>query len=65
MPVMTTYLCCFLDRNQGVGGAETIEADELSNAIDKALAMLQAWPHHQAVELWEGGRRVYPPPQPR
>jgi hypothetical protein len=58
-----TYLCCFLDRNQGLGAAEMIDANELSDAIDKALTMLQARPHYQGVELWEGGKRVYPRPR--
>ena len=58
---MPTYLCCFVDQDQRIGGSsEIIDAADLSDAIVKAQAMLQARPHHQGVELWEGGKRVYP-----
>jgi hypothetical protein len=58
---MPSYLCCFLDQDQRtVGLSETIEAADLSRAIDKAQAILEARPHYQGVELWDGGKRVYP-----
>jgi hypothetical protein len=41
--------------------AENIDADALSEAIDKALAMLKQRPHHRSIEIWEGARRLYPP----
>jgi hypothetical protein len=37
-----------------------IEAARLSEAINDALAMLKARPHHRKIELWERSRRVYP-----
>jgi hypothetical protein len=56
---MQIYQCCFLDEHERVEAAESIEADAASDAIDRALAMLSARPHHRAVELWQGARLLY------
>ncbi len=56
---MQTYRCCFLDERERVSADESFEADALSDAIDRAQAMLNARPHHHAVELWQGARRLY------
>jgi hypothetical protein len=53
------YRCFFLDRNSRIRGVEIIEANDLAAAIEQALAMLKARPHHRAVELWQGAFRLY------
>jgi len=63
---MPSYRCYFIDRNDRFGEPpEIIEADARFEAIGTALAMLRARPHYQAIEVWEGARRVYPLPPPR
>lgn len=58
---MPSYRCFFIGPDDHIAGPpEVIEADALSTAIDLALAMLQARPHHRTIELWEGAKRVYP-----
>ena len=58
---MSSYRCYFLDANDRITGpAEIIDADELNDAIDRALDMLQIRPSHHGVELWDSGRRVVP-----
>ena len=59
---MPSYRCYFIDRHEHVAGPpELIETDALAEAIDQALAMLEARPHYRAVEVWDGGKRLYPP----
>jgi hypothetical protein len=58
---MPSYRCYFLDQQAHIQAAENIDADALSEAIDKALAMLKQRPHHRSIEIWEGARRLYPP----
>jgi len=57
---MPAYRCYFLDDGNHISAAEVIDADALNEAIDKALGMLKERPHHRAIELWEGNKRVYP-----
>jgi len=56
---MHTYRCYFLDEHERISADESIEADAPIDAIDRALAMLCARPHHRSVEVWEGARRLY------
>lgn len=46
--------------NQTRAPAEIIDADLLQDALDRALAMLGARPRYAAVELWDGGKWLYP-----
>jgi hypothetical protein len=57
---MHIYRCYFLNADERIETFEVIEAARLSDAIDRAQAMLEARPHHRSVELWDGSRRVYP-----
>jgi hypothetical protein len=57
---MQMYRCCFLDEHERVKASENIEADAPTDAIDRALAMLFARPHHRAIEVWQGARLLYP-----
>ena len=57
---MRLYRCCFLDERDRVAASENIEAEALSEAVDLALAMLHNRPQHRAIEIWDGGARVYP-----
>jgi hypothetical protein len=56
---MQIYRCYFLDDQERINADESIEADAPIDAIDRALAMLYARPHHRAVEVWQGARRLY------
>ena len=56
---MHKYWRCFLDREERISAAESIEAAALEDAIQRALEMLGARSHHRAVEVWEGERRLY------
>jgi len=56
---MYMYRCYFLDDSDCINAAENIEADAVTDAIGRALAMLDARPHHRAVEVWQGSRRLY------
>jgi hypothetical protein len=57
---MHVYRCFFLNELDQIKAAEIIEADELGEAIDQALAMLRERAQHRGVEIWEGGRKLYP-----
>jgi len=57
---MSSYRCYFLDNEGHIRNYEGIDADTLSEAIDRALAMLKARPWHLNVELWLGASRLYP-----
>jgi hypothetical protein len=59
---MFTYRCYFLDPDDQVRSAETFDAGADADAIARALAMLKMRPHHHNIELWQGGRRLYPGP---
>jgi len=56
---MYMYRCYFLDDRDRIKAAENFEADAVPEAIGRALAMLDARPHHHAVEVWQGSRRIY------
>jgi len=56
---MHIYRCFFLNEDDHIKAAEIIEADAVSEAIDKALVMLRERPEHRTVEIWEGARRLY------
>lgn len=57
---MRLFRCHFLNGRDGVEASETIEAQALDEAIDRALALLRRQPEHKAIEIWEGPNRVYP-----
>ena len=57
---MPVYRCHFLNDEDHIQAVENIDAALVWDAIDRALAMLKARPHHSAVEVWEGARRLYP-----
>jgi hypothetical protein len=59
-PTMSDYRCYFLGDDDHIKAAEDIDADELGAAIDRARVMLKERPHHRAIELWDGTKRVYP-----
>ena len=61
---MPVYRCYFLDDEDHIKAYESIEADALSEALERALAMLKARPQHHKVELWEGAKRRYPASEP-
>ena len=57
---MDIYRCYFLDTADRIKAAENIEADTLAAAIERALAMLRQRSHHHSIEIWRGGKCVYP-----
>lgn len=57
---MPSYRCYFLNGEDHIQAVENIEADAVSEAIDHALAMLEARPQHRSIEVWQGARRLYP-----
>ena len=61
---MHLYRCFFLNEDDHIKAVEIIEAGAVGEAIESALAMLRARPHHRAIELWEGARKLYPADQP-
>jgi hypothetical protein len=64
---MGSYRCYFINYEDEIGLSEIIDADNPTDAIDKALAMLNARRHYSAVEVWDGEKRLYPlvrPPGP-
>lgn len=62
---MSFYRCYFLNAHDRIAAAQNFDAGALSEAIDKALALLKEHPEHSGVELWKGAQRVYPlPPAP-
>ena len=56
---MRVYRCFFFDETDHIKTAEIIDADVLTDAIDFAQVMLKHRSYDRAVELWEGGRKVY------
>ena len=57
---MGSYRCYFINYEDEIGLSEMIDADNPTDAIEKALVMLHARPHYSAVEVWEGQKRLYP-----
>ena len=57
---MNVYRCYFLNAANRIEAAEDLDAETLSEAVERAQSMLQSRPQHRAIELWEGARRVYP-----
>jgi hypothetical protein len=55
---MHTCRCYFLDDHELIN-AESTETNALTDAIDRAIVPLCARPHHRAVEVWQGARRIY------
>jgi len=49
----------FLDDNAEAEAVETINVDDLSQAVDFAIAMLKMRTRYRSVEVWLGGRRLY------
>jgi hypothetical protein len=58
---MPSYRCYFLDDAAHIRSTESIDAEALSEALEKALAMLKQRPHHRSIEIWDGAKRLYPP----
>jgi hypothetical protein len=56
---MHIYRCFFLSDGDHIKAVEIIEADAVSEAIDKAQIMLRERPQHRTVEIWEGARKLY------
>lgn len=61
---MPSYRCYFLDGKNHIAAVEEIEAEAVTDAIDKALAMLRQRPHHRGIEVWDRAIKLYPPPSP-
>jgi hypothetical protein len=57
---MSSYHCCFTDWNGQATPPEVIEANEPTEAVERGLKMLHARPHYRDVEIWDGGKRLYP-----
>ena len=57
---MPIYCCHFLDDHDLIAAEEDFEANATRDAIEQARAMLRGRPHHHRIEVWEGGRRLYP-----
>jgi hypothetical protein len=49
-----------LDAQNDISASESVEADTLTEATERALAMLKSRPHHRSIEIWQGARRLYP-----
>ena len=58
---MRVFRFHFLNAPGRIETFETIEAQALDEAIDRALALLRQQPKHKAIEIWEGPNRLYPP----
>jgi hypothetical protein len=56
---MHAYRCCFLDKNDRVGGEVTIHADDLADAIEQAGVRLKERSSFCWIELWEGETLAY------
>jgi hypothetical protein len=56
---MHIYRCFFLDEGDHIKAAEIIEADAVSEAIERACVMLRERPQHRTFEIWEGARKLY------
>jgi hypothetical protein len=54
------FRCHFLNGRDRIETSETIEAQALDEAIDRAFALLRQQPKHKAIEIWEGPNRLYP-----
>ena len=55
---MSVYLCYHLDRNGGVPAFDTVEAASSKEALSWAERLLQRWPEWEALEVWDGERRI-------
>ena len=56
---MPSFRCYFLDYQGHIGAAENFDAEHLDEAIERALAMLKARPHHHSIEIWQRTLRLY------
>ena len=59
---MPGFRCYFLDREGHIKGRTEIQADALSEAIERALELLTAHPEHHGIEVWSGLQRLYRQP---
>jgi hypothetical protein len=59
---MAMYRTYFLSEDDHIRAVEDIEAQDAEEAVRQSLAILEQRPQHHAVEVWQGGRRIYPPP---
>ena len=58
--MLEQYRCYFLDAADHIQAATDIEAEALSEAIDRGLAMLRERPQSRSIEMWQGAQKVYP-----
>jgi hypothetical protein len=56
---MPSYRCYFKNTDGRIQSVENFEADGVDAAIDRALSMLVAQPHHHSFDLWQGAHRLY------
>jgi hypothetical protein len=59
---MAMYRCYFLGADDRIRAAEDIEAGNRDEAVENARAMLRERTHHDAIELWEGEKKIYRSP---
>ena len=55
---MPGYRCYFLGRDNQIKARNDLELSSISEAIDKAVALLKAHPGHHSVEIWHGAQRL-------
>jgi|HubBroStandDraft_4_1064222.scaffolds.fasta_scaffold762516_2 hypothetical protein len=67
---MLSYRCYLLDNKDHITAAIDLEANELYEALDQALVILNEHTEH-SIEIWQGNERLYrtgrkaPPSAPR
>ena len=55
---MTHYKCYLLDPQGRIRHVEAIDSNDDDGARERAASLLQEYPRLQAIELWDGGRRL-------
>ena len=56
---MPNYRCHhFLDQDSQIRARSDVELHAVEDAIDKAVALLEAHPEHHSVEIWKGAQRL-------
>jgi hypothetical protein len=55
---MSVYLCYRLEGDGAVPAFDSVEAGDPAEALSWARGLLQRWPEWQAVEVWDGERRI-------
>ena len=57
---MALFRYYFLNSDDHINAAEDIEADELSEAVEKAMVRIGERSLHKSIEVWQGVKRLYP-----